>query len=138
MPDHRLAKLCALAACIGVLLSSRAEAFDLNGAWTTSADQCSKIFVKKGNQISFAQFSEEFGGGFVADEKQIRGKIARCVIRSREEAGDAIELRAFCASDIMTSNIELHLKIVDQNTVSRVFSDPDMAGVEMSYSRCAM
>jgi hypothetical protein len=25
-------------------------------------DQCSKVFVKKGDKISFAQFSEEFGG----------------------------------------------------------------------------
>ena len=40
-------------------------AFDLNGAWATGADQCKQVFVKKGDKISFAQFSEEFGGGFV-------------------------------------------------------------------------
>lgn len=134
----RLARLFTILACTGVLPFSQAQAFDLNGAWATSADQCSKIFVKKGDQISFAKFSEEFGGGFVADEKQIRGTAAHCIIRSRKETGDSIELRAFCASDIMTSNIELHLKIIDQNNVSRIFTDPDMAGVRMNYSRCAM
>ncbi|WP_246729374.1 hypothetical protein [Bradyrhizobium sp. BR2003] len=110
----------------------------MNGAWATNADQCSKIFVKKGNQISFARFSDEFGGGFVADDKAIRGSAAHCVIKSRKEIGDSIELRALCASDIMTSAIELHLKIVDQDNISRIFTDPDMTGMQLSYSRCAM
>jgi hypothetical protein len=58
--------LCVLLACSGFLLSSQTQAFDLTGAWATSADRCSKVFAKKGDQINFAQFSEEFGGGFVA------------------------------------------------------------------------
>ena len=53
--------------CGGLLLTSQAHAFDLNGAWATVADQCSKVFIKKGDKISFAPFSEEFGRGFVAD-----------------------------------------------------------------------
>ena len=53
--------------CGGLLPTSQAHAFDLNGAWATVADQCSKIFIKKGDKISFAPFSEEFGRGFVAD-----------------------------------------------------------------------
>lgn len=138
MSARRSAKLFALLACTGVFLSSQAVAFDLSGAWATNADQCSKIFVKKGDQISFAKFSDEFGGGFVADDKQIRGSAAHCVIKSRKETGDSIELRAFCASDIMTSPIELHLKIVDQNNISRIFTDPDMTGMQLSYSRCVL
>jgi hypothetical protein len=55
--------LCALLFC-SCLLTAQAHAFDLNGAWATGADQCKQVFVKKGDKISFAQFSEEFGGGF--------------------------------------------------------------------------
>jgi hypothetical protein len=50
--------LSALLFCSGLLLTSQAHAFDLTGARATSADQCNKIFVKKGDKISFAQSSE--------------------------------------------------------------------------------
>src|ERR1700733_8718968 len=86
--------LCVLLACSGFLLSSQAQAFDLTGAWATGADQCNKIFVKKGDQISFAQYSEEFGRGFVADGNEIRSKTTRCTIKSRKEEGDTIDFHA--------------------------------------------
>jgi hypothetical protein len=130
--------LCALLACSGFLLSSQAQAFDLTGAWATSADQCSKVFVKKGDQISFAQFSEEFGGGFVAVGNEIKGKAARCTIKSRKETGDTIDLRAACASEIMASSIHLQIKILDDNSVSRIFQDPDFEGMQLTFYRCAM
>ena len=63
--------------CGGLLPTSQAHAFDLNGAWATVADQCSKIFIKKGDKISFAPFSEEFGRGFVADGNNVRSKTER-------------------------------------------------------------
>src|SRR5277367_3887248 len=77
--------LCVLLACSGFLLSSQAQAFDLTGAWATSADECNKVFVKKGDQIDFAQFSEVYGRGFIADGNEIRSKTTRCTIRSRKE-----------------------------------------------------
>src|SRR5580692_8805776 len=97
----RLTPLRAVLACSVILLSSQAEAFDLSGAWATGADQCSKVFIKKGDQINFAQFSEEFGGGFVAAGNEIKSKAARCTIKSKKEAGDIIDLHAACASEIM-------------------------------------
>jgi hypothetical protein len=130
--------LCVLLACSGFLLSSQAQAFDLTGAWATSADQCSKVFVKKGDQINFAQSSEEFGGGFVAAGNEIKSKAARCTIKSRKEAGDTIDLHAACASEIMASSIRLQIKILDDNSVSRIFQDPDFAGMQMTFHRCAM
>jgi hypothetical protein len=130
--------LCVLLACSGCLLSSQARAFDLTGAWATSADQCSKVFVKKGDQINFAQFSEEFGSGFVAVGNEIKGKAVRCTIKSRKEAGDTIDLHAACASDIMATSIHLQIKILDDNSVSRVFQDPDFEGMQMTFHRCAM
>ena len=50
--------LYALLFCSGLLLTSQAYAFDLNGAWATGADQCKQVFVKKGDKISFARFSK--------------------------------------------------------------------------------
>ncbi len=138
MFNSRRSTVCVLLACSGLLLASQAQAFDLTGAWATSADQCGKVFVKKGDQINFAQYSEEFGGGFVAAGNEIKSKAARCIIRSRKEAGDTIDLQAACASEIMASSIHLKIKILDDNSVSRIFQDADLEGMQMTFYRCAM
>jgi hypothetical protein len=130
--------LYALLFCSWFLLTSQAYAFDLTGAWATSADQCNKVFVKKGDKISFAQFSEEFGGGFVADGNEVKSKTARCTIKSRKETGDTIDFRAACSSEIMATSMNLRLKILDANSVYRVFTDPDFAGMELTFYRCSM
>ena len=129
---------CALLFCGSLLLTSQAHAFDLNGAWSTNADQCDKVFVKKGVKISFAQFSEEFGNGFVADGNDVRSKTAQCTIKSRKETGDTIDFQASCASEIMATSTNLRLKIIDANTLSRVFTDPALAGMELTFHRCSM
>ena len=130
--------LCALLFCSSLLLTSPAFAFDLNEAWATSADQCSKVFVKKGDKISFAQFSEEFGGGFVVDGNEVKSKTARCTIKSSKQTGDLMDFQAACSSEIMASSTNLRLKILDANSVYRVFTDPDLAGMELTFYRCSM
>jgi hypothetical protein len=134
----RSAGLYFLLFCSGFLLNSQAHAFDLNGAWATGVEQCSKIFVKKDDKISFAQFSEEYGHGFVADGNEVRSKNERCTITSRKETGDTIDLQAACASEIMATSTNLRLKILDANSVSRIFTDPAFAGMELTFYRCSL
>jgi hypothetical protein len=130
--------LCVLLACSGFLLSSQAQAFDLTGAWATGADQCNKIFVKKGDQISFAQYSEEFGRGFVADGNEIRSKTTRCTIKSRKEVGDTIDFHAACASEIMASSVQVTIKILDYISLVRIFQDPAFKGMDLTFYRCTL
>jgi hypothetical protein len=138
MFKSRPAGLYALLFCSCFLLTSQAYGFDLTGAWSTSADQCNKVFVKKGDKISFAQFSEEFGGGFVADGNEVKSKAARCIIKSRKEIGDTIDFQAACSSEIMATSMNLRLKILDANSIYRIFTDPDLAGMELAFYRCSM
>jgi hypothetical protein len=134
----RSAGIYALRFCGWLLLTSQAHAFDLNGAWATGTDQCKQVFVKKGDKISFAQFSEEFGGGFIADGNDVRSKTTRCTITSRKEAGDTIDFQAVCASEILATSTNLRLKILDANSVFRTFTDPAMAGMKLTFYRCSM
>ena len=138
MSTNRVTGLYALLFCSLLLLTSHAYAFELTGAWASSVDQCNKIFVKKGDRISFAQSSEEFGGGFVANGDEVRSKTARCTIKSRKETGDTIDFKAACSSEIMATSVNLRLKILDANSVYRIFTDPDMAGMELTFYRCPM
>ena len=41
---------------------------------------------------------------------------------------------AACATDIMLSNVQFSLRVVNENKVSRIF--PGMEGMELAYDRC--
>ena len=82
--------------------------------------------------------SEEFGGGFVANGNDVRSKTAQCTIKSRKETGDTLDFQAACATEIMATSTNLRLKILDANTVSRIFTDPSLAGMEFTFHRCSM
>ena len=81
-----------------------AAAVDLSGAWATSADECSNVFVRKGRAKQI-EFTTQDGGGFIVEVDRLRGKFARCKIKTEKQDGDAVNIVAGCASDIMLSNV---------------------------------
>jgi len=125
----RLILICTL-----LTLPTQAWAIDLTGAWASDANQCSKVFKKNKNAIAFQRDSDVYGAGFVADGNQLRGRTARCTIKSRKQVGDTLNLLAACATDIMLQNVEFTIKFLDDNKISRLF--PGMEGMEITYYRC--
>jgi len=121
---------------LGIMLPGRVDAFELTGAWASQPDLCKQVFTKKGNQVVFAEFSDLFGSGLIIDGNRIRGKSARCTIKSKKQEGDSQELSAACATGIMTSSVRFSLKVIDDNNFSRLI--PDIPGMEMKYSRCSL
>jgi hypothetical protein len=123
---------------VGALLAlpAQAGAFDLSGAWASGADQCGQIFRKNGSRVTFARDSEIHGAGFIADGKQLRGRAARCTVKSKNEVSGTVNLLAACATDIMLGSVQFSLKVVDDNKITRFF--PGMEGMEVNYYRCAL
>jgi hypothetical protein len=133
----RLLKFAMAATMLtGLILLEEAHAIDLSGAWATDADQCSRVFVRKGraSQIGFTALSSQHGGGFIVEADQLRGKFARCKIKTRKEDGQTVNIIAGCATDIMLSNVQFSLKVLEPNKISRMF--PGMPEMEISYYRC--
>jgi hypothetical protein len=125
----------ALVVASWAVLGNAAHAIDLNGAWATDSSVCSKVFVRKGDAISFAPESDQFGGGLIFDGNKIRGQMGACTIKARKEDGSTVHFIAACASDIMASNVQLSAKIIDDNTIARIF--PGMGDeLNLNYSRC--
>jgi hypothetical protein len=111
------------------------RAADITGAWATDVRACDKIFQEKGNILTLSNRSDTYGSGFVIDGANIRGKTANCNIKNRREDGDSVYLIASCATDIMLSDVELALKIIDKDRVTRFF--PGMPELESpAYYRC--
>lgn len=131
----RSAKLLALSGTL-LLLPVQARAFDLSGAWATDAGLCNRVFTKKDNEVVFTELSDLFGSGFIVEGNRIRGKSGRCTITSRKQDGDGIELTAACATSIMNQDLRFNLKIIDDNSLNRLF--PDIPGMTLKYVRCAL
>jgi len=129
---------CAMTVTVlmGLIVVEKAYAVDLSGAWASDADQCRQVFTRKGRakQIEFATFSEQHGGGFIVEADRLRGKFASCKIKTKKEDGQNINIIAGCATDIMLSNVQFSLKVLEPDKISRVF--PGMMDMEINYYRC--
>jgi len=137
MTVFRSVVLVTVIAAGSALLSRQdANAFELLGAWATSADQCTKIFTRKGraNLVNFTNFSGVYGAGFIAEADRLKGKFESCKIKSKKDNNQTINLVVACASGIMLSNVQFFLKVIDNSTISREF--PGMEGMEVKYYRC--
>lgn len=110
------------------------HAIDLNGRWTSDPALCDKIFIKQGKQIVFSPLSDLYGSGFIIDGSRIRGKVARCTIKSRKEDGDTLLLSATCSTIIAPQDLEFSLKTIDDNTVARMF--PGSSAMRVDFHRC--
>ena len=111
-----------------------AHAIDLNGVWTSDPALCDKMFIKKGKQVVFAPLSDLYGSGFIIDGNRIRGKVARCTIKSTKQDGDTVLLSATCSTIIAPQDLEFSLKTVDDNTVTRLI--PGASAMRVNFHRC--
>src|SRR3981081_1202380 len=86
------------AVIMSLVLPECAGAVELTGAWAPDADKCDKVFVRRGRakQIDFAEFSGVYGGGFIVEADQLRGKFAKCKIKTRREEGGLQPDRGLC------------------------------------------
>jgi hypothetical protein len=136
MKSTVLALLPALAAGSIPLGNTAAKAFEFDGPWATATNVCSQIFIKKDGALSFRQDSDQYGGGFIIEGDRVRGQMQTCTISRRKEDGNVVHMIAKCADDIMASNVQFSAKIIDDNTIARIF--PGMPEFTLSYSRCPM
>ena len=117
-----------------IAVGTAANAVDLNGSWATSASACGQVFIKKDGATSFRQDSDQYGGGVIFEGDKVRGQMQTCSITRRKEEGNVIHFVAKCADDIMVSNVQFSAKVIDDNTIARIF--PGMPEFTLSYSRC--
>lgn len=131
-------RLFAIAATLigAVLITQDALAFELTGAWAAKADQCTKVFVRSGRakHVNFTNFAGAYGGGFIVEPHRLRSKFEACSIKSRQDDGQSINLVIACAKGVMLSNVQIFLKQINDDTITRTF--PGFADMDANYYRC--
>lgn len=126
----------ALLIVVGLLVSSVSNAADLNGAWANDLSVCNKVFEKKKGVISVTRKSDNYGSGFIVEGNRIRGKIAKCAIKSRKEEGALIQLITTCSTDVALQTVQFSLQMDGDNKLTRVF--PGVPELAMTYARCPL
>jgi hypothetical protein len=134
MGRSKLAAQTAIVCAGAVLFAAAAHAIDLTGAWATDATACGKVFATKGKKTSFRPDSDMFGSGFIIDGSRIRGRTASCTVTKTKEDGSVLHMLASCATEIMYSHVQFSVKVLDDNTISRIF--PGIDSMELTYYRC--
>jgi hypothetical protein len=111
-----------------MLISFSADAFDLNGAWSTNEENCGKMFMTENNKLTMTRNSDVFGSGFIVEGDQLRGPARACKIINRKVQGDVLHLIASCTTDIaVLGTQEVSAKINNDNQVTRVYPEfPEM------------
>ena len=132
----RLPAIAVMLFGLSIMLPDQAHAIELTGAWSTDASLCNLVFTKKGKQIEFAELSDLYGSGLIINGDRIRGKSARCTIKSRKQEGDILDMSAACASTVMTGNLRFSVRVIDDNNFSRMF--PNIENMEIKYTRCSL
>ena len=115
-------------------LALSAHAVELNGVWASDLALCGKIFAKKGNRLEFDPLSDFYGSGFIIEQNRIRGKIADCTIKSRREDAGMVQLSAACSTDVAVEDLEFSLKVINEDTLGRIY--PGTAAMQVNFHRC--
>jgi hypothetical protein len=122
---------------IFALVSFSANAFELNGAWTTSPENCTKMFDTKGNKVTFTRNSDVFGSGFIVEGDQLRGPAKACKIKNRKEEKGILHLIASCTTDIaVLGTQEVSAKIDNDNQLTRIY--PEFPEMGIPFFRCKL
>ena len=112
------------------------QAADLTGVWADNASACGKVFVKKGNTISFARDADMHGSGLIFEKNRVRGKIATCSIKSQKQDGNMIHMITVCSTDVALQNVQFSVKVDGDNAITRIF--PGIPELQMNYTRCSL
>lgn len=111
-------------------------AADFSGVWASDKAVCNKVFVKKGNSVSFADDADLYGSGLIIEGNKFIGKIATCTIKSTKEDGAVTHMLLGCATGIMNDDFQFSLKTIDANKIQRIF--PGMPELATYFVRCSL
>jgi hypothetical protein len=124
-----------LSLCVGLLLQiPETQAAEIEGAWATNQEACSKIFAKQGSQLRMTADADRFGSGLIIEGNRIRGKVATCTIKTRKQEGPTLHLLMVCSTDVALQNVQFSVKMEGADRLIRIY--PGIPELDTPYHRC--
>jgi hypothetical protein len=136
MNTKHIVEIAWLVAVFSFMSYSSSYAFDLDGAWTTDASACGKIFEKnKDNKVSTISGSSIYGDAFIVRGNSLFNAAVTCTIKARKDAGVIHHIVATCApGNVALSTFQFSYRVKDDNNIVRIY--PGIEELDVTYSRC--
>jgi biotin carboxyl carrier protein len=83
----------------------------LVGAWAASAEDCNKLFERKGRALTYRKPVNQFVQAAIVEPQRIRSPTATCQLDSATRDGDSLKLIAECADVISYTSRTVYVKL---------------------------
>jgi HlyD family secretion protein len=93
----------------------------LIGAWASSADDCARLFQRRGKALAFRQPVDQFAQAAIVESQRIRLPTAVCQVESASHQGGALKLDAECQDTVSYTSRTVHVKL---RSDSEIFYSP--------------
>jgi HlyD family secretion protein len=99
----------------------------LTGAWASSADDCERLFQRRGGALAYRQPVDKFARAAIVDSQRIRLPSSTCRVERASPEGGALKLSADCQDSISYTSRTVDIKLKSKTEI--VYSptgDPDL------------
>jgi hypothetical protein len=99
----------------------------LTGAWASSADDCARLFQRRGKALGYRQPIDRFARAAIVDSQRIRLPSSTCRVERASPEGGALKLSADCQDSISYTSRTVDIKLKSNSEI--VYSpngDPDL------------
>ena len=119
----------------GLNHSSETRPAQLVGAWAYSAEDCDRVFERRGGGWAYRQPVDKFAQAAIVEPKRILLPSATCRVESASEAEGALKVSAECADSITytSSSVMISLRSATELLYS-ASGDPVLA---TTLNKCA-
>jgi hypothetical protein len=108
----------------------------LKGAWAHEARQCSEVFVRRGDTISFRPGHPSRDGMLVDRRVRFRDGEKQCAIARINPDGDGYKISLTCFSGMTVSTSSFSARVIDADSLAR--SPPSSPGEQIRFRRCRL
>jgi hypothetical protein len=106
----------------------------LDGAWTTSEADCSRIFVKSGAGFAYRHPVDKFAQAAIIGPQQIRLPASTCRVQRVSHEKDVIKITADCNDSISFTTQNVQIRVTTGGEI--VYSPTGDPTLDTTFVKC--
>jgi hypothetical protein len=104
------------------------------GAWTTSAADCSRLFVRRGGALVYRQPVDKFAQAAIIAPRQIVIPATTCQVQSVSHENGSIKVSAECSDSISYTQQTMHIKLTSEGQI--IYSPSGDPALDTTLVKC--
>ncbi len=108
----------------------------LAGAWTASATDCAKLFVRQGGALAYRKPVDKFAQAAIIGPQEIRLPSSSCRVENTSRANGAITIKADCQDSISYTQQTVQIKVKSSSEI--VYSPTGDPALDTTLVKCPL